>query len=119
MAHSYGARWLLGDFTPPMVMASWRPKCHQKKCASLAVYGVRNMSYNMPKETITPIRCWNLDISRGTTGRKLRDPRVLRAFDGAILPRTHGDTEPTQQTRGVRCATPRKKNLPPHSKNAR
>jgi hypothetical protein len=34
----------LRDPNPPMVMASSRLKCHQKKCAGFAVEGVRNVS---------------------------------------------------------------------------
>ena len=38
-----GCLRLLGDTTPPTVMASLRLKCHQKKYAGFAVYGVRNV----------------------------------------------------------------------------
>src|SRR4029450_8407784 len=51
MTHSYrthGLLTLLGDTNAPMVMASSRLKCHQKKYAGCAVYGVRNVRWNVP-----------------------------------------------------------------------
>ena len=43
MVPSHRALWsllLLGRVNPPMVMASTRPKCHQKKCTELPLASV-------------------------------------------------------------------------------
>jgi hypothetical protein len=47
-----GCLRLLGNTNPPMVMASARLKCHPKKCAGFAVYGVRNARYETIRQTM-------------------------------------------------------------------
>src|SRR5215510_15032068 len=80
MTHSYrihGLPALLGDTNSPMVMASSRLKCHQKKCAGFAVCGVRNVRTGRDDDS----QC-GINISGSVEGMEERDANVQNGSRG-------------------------------------
>ena len=82
-----GCLRLLGDTNPPMVMPSSRLKCHQKKCAGCAVYGVRNVRYDkvtgaLVGEVALPANANGAPMTYMAGGRQY----IVMAVGGANLP---------------------------------
>src|SRR5215831_9901490 len=86
-SHRVDCLRLLDGCNPPMVMASWRPKCHQKKMCLIAAYEVRNASSKIELvQSVNMANCWPKRAAQGTQLKRCR-PLSPRSRDStAALP---------------------------------